>query len=167
MLDVGWSARFRKNVQIDGGITARGNALYPVIAVTLHRNASNQNLATANTYEPIKWTHSTSVGTGLSLNSDGAVVIGEGVSVVRVSGQLTVGAQVNGMKYAAIWLNVNTHLSRAQAQITTAAPQTINFAPKLVNVSPGDVIAVRLYGAQGDVMYGGTMQSYFTVEAVG
>lgn len=167
MLDVGWNARFRKSAQFDGGVTSRGNALYPVIAMTVHRNASNQNLATANTYEPIKWTHSTSVGTGLSLNSDGAVVIGEGVSVVRVSGQLTVGAQVNGMKYAAIWLNVNTHLSRAQAQITTAAPQTINFAPKLVNVSPGDVIAVRLYGAQGDVMYGGTMQSYFTVEAVG
>ena len=167
MLDVGWNARFRKSAQFDGGVTTRGNALYPVIAMTVHRNASNQNLATADTYEPIKWTHATSVGTGLSLNSAGAVVIGEGVSVVRVSGQLTVGAQVNGMKYAAIWLNVNTHLARAQAQITTAAPQTINFAPKLVNVSPGDVIAVRLYGAQGDVMYGGTMQSYFTVEAVG
>ena len=87
--------------------------------------------------------------------------------MVRVTGQLTIGAQVNGMKYAAIWMNVDTHLSRSQAQITTSAPQTINFAPKLVNVSPGDVIAVRLYGAQGDVMYGGTMQSYFTVEAVG
>ena len=166
-LDVGWSARFRKSAQFDGGVTARGNTLYPVIAITVHRNASNQNLAAADTYEPVKWTHATTVGIGLSLNSDGAIVIGEGVSVVRVSGQLTVGAQVNGIKYGAIWMNVSTHLSRAQAQITTAAPQTINLAPKLVNVSQGDVIAMRLYGAKGDVLYGGTMQSYFTVEAVG
>lgn len=165
--DVGWHARFRQSAQFDGGVTTRGNALYPVIALTVHRNASNQNLVAADTYEPIKWTHATSVGSGLSLNTDGAIVIGDGVHVVRVSGQLTVGAQANGMKYGAIWMNANTHLSRAQAQITTAAPQTINFAPKLVNVSPGDVIAMRLYGAQGDVMYGGTMQSYFTVEAVG
>lgn len=165
--DVGWHTRFRQSVQFDAGLTNRGNTLYPVIAMTVHRNAANQNLAAADTYEPIKWTHATSVGSGLSLNTDGAIVIGDGVHVVRVSGQLTVGAQANGMKYGAIWMNANTHLSRAQAQITTAAPQTINFAPKLVNVSPGDVIAMRLYGAQGDVMYGGTMQSYFTVEAVG
>ncbi len=167
LLDVGWNTRFREPVQFDAGITARGSTLYPTIAITVHRNASNQNLVAADTYEPIKWTHATSVGTGLSLNADGAVVIGDGVSVVRVGGQLTVGAQANGMKYAAIWMNVSTHLCRTQAQITTAAPQTINFAPKLVNVSPGDVIAVRLYGAKGDVLYGGTMQSYFTVEAVG
>ena len=95
-------------------------------------------------------------------------MIGDGVSVVRISGQLTVGAQSNGMKYAAIWTSINTtHLVRSQASITSATPQTINFAPKLVNVSPGEVITVRLYGASGDVVYGGSMQSYFTVEAVG
>ena len=167
-LDVGWTARFRKNVQFDAGVTSQGNALQRVIGITVHRNASNQNLATAETYEVIKWTHSTKVGTGLSLNSDGGIVIGDGVSVVRISGQLTVGAQANGLKYASIWTSVNsTHLVRSQANVTTTYPQTINFAPKLVSVSPGNVLTVRLYGAQGDVVYGGTMQSYFTVEAVG
>lgn len=167
-LDVGWTARFRKNVQFDTGVTARGNTLYPVIALTVHRNASNQNLTAADTYEIIKWTHATTVGTGLSLNSDGGIVIGAGVNVVRISGQITAGAQSNGMKVGAIWINTsNAHLSRTQAYVTTANPQTINFAPKLVSVSPGNVLTVRLYGAQGDVLYGGTMQSYFTVEAVG
>lgn len=167
-LDVGWNARFRQSAQFDGGVTARGNTLYPVIAMTVHRNASNQNLTVADTYEIIKWTHATTVGTGLSLNSDGGIVIGEGVNVVRISGQATVGAQSNGMKVAAIWTNTsNAHLSRTQAYVSTANPQTINFAPKLVSVSPGNVLTVRLYGAQGDVLYGGTMQSYFTVEAVG
>ena len=167
-LDVGWDARFRKNVQFDGSITYQGNVLHPLIGLTVHRNASNQNLVAANTYEIIKWTTATAVGTGLSLNSDGGIVIGQGVSVVRISGQVTVGAQSNGMKVAAIWANTtNTHLVRSQAYVSTANPQTINFAPKLVSVSPGNVLTVRLYGAQGDVLYGGTMQSYFTVEAVG
>jgi hypothetical protein len=139
-----------------------------MIGLTVHRNSSNQNLAAADTYEIIKWTHSTQVGTGLSLDSDGGIVIGDGVSVVRISGQITAGAQSNGMKVAAIWTNTsNSHLARTQAYITTANPQTINFAPKLVSVSPGNILTVRFYGASGDVVYGGSMQSYFTVEAVG
>ena len=166
-LDVAWAARFRKNAQFDGGVTAQGNALQRVIGITVHRNADNQNLAVANTYEIIKWTHSTSVGTGLSLNSAGGIVIGDGVNMVRIGGQLTVGAQVSGLKYAAIMDANSVHLARTQANVSTANPHTINFAPKLVSVSPGNVLTVRLYGVQGDVMYGGTMQSYFTVEAVG
>lgn len=136
--------------------------------ITVHRNASNQNLMAADAYEIIQWTHGTQMGYGLSLNGSGGIVIGDGVNMVRISGQATVGAQSNGMKVAAIWTNVtNTHLARTQAYVSTANPQTINFAPKLVSVSPGEVLTMRLYGAKGDVLYGGTMQSYFTVEAVG
>lgn len=142
-------------------------ALEPSI-ITVNRNSVNQNLAAADTYEIIKWTHSTLMGVGLSLNSAGGIVIGDGVSMVQISGQVTVGAQSNGMKVAAIWTSTgNTHLARTQAYVSTANPQTINFAPKLVAVSPGNVLTLRMYGAQGDVLYGGTMQSYFTVEAVG
>ena len=167
-LDVAWSLRCRRNAQFDGGLSSKGNAIFPMIGLTVHRNSSNQNLTEADTYEIIKWTTTTSVGTGLSLNSSGGIVIGEGVSVVRISGQITAGAQSNGMKVAAIWINTsNSHLSRSQAYISTANPQTINFAPKLVSVSPGNVLTVRFYGASGDVVYGGSMQSYFTVEAVG
>ena len=167
-LDVAWSLKCRREAQFDGGLTSRGNAVFPMIAMTVHRNASNQNLVSANVYEPIRWTHATTLGTGLTLNSDGGIVIGSGIKVVKVSGQMTVGAQSNTMKYGAIITSSGSvHLSRAQAYISTANPQTITFATKLVSVSPGDVLTMRLYGAQGDVMYGGTMQSYFTVEAVG
>lgn len=166
-LDVAWTLKCRREAQFDGGLTSQGNAVFPMIGMTVHRNASNQNLVSANVYEPIDWSHATTVGTGLSLNSDGGIVIGNGIKVVRISGQITVGAQVNGMKYGAIWANPDTHLARSQAYVSTANPQTINFAPKLVSVSPGTVLTLRLYGAQGDVVYGGTMQSYFTVEAVG
>lgn len=167
-LDVAWALKCRREAQFDGGISSKGNAIFPMIGITAHLNSSNQGLSSAETYEIVKWSKATAVGTGLSLNSAGGIVIGDGVSVVRISGQLTVGAQANGMKYAAIWTSINTtHLVRSQASITSATPQTINFAPKLVNVSPGEVITVRLYGASGDVVYGGSMQSYFTVEAVG
>lgn len=167
-LDVAWALKCRREADFAGGITSRGNTIFPMIGLSVHRNSSNQNLAAADTYEIIKWTHNTSVGTGLSLNSSGGIVIGEGVSVVRISGQITVGAQSNGMKVGAIWINTSSsHLARSQAYVSTANPQTINFAPKLVSVSPGNVLTVRLYGAQGDVLYGGSMQSYFTVEAVG
>ena len=167
-LDVAWALKCRREAQFDGGLTSRGNAVAPMIGMTVHRNSSNQNLISANTYEIIDWTTATTVGTGLSLNSDGGIVIGAGITAVRISGQVTVGAQTNGMKVAAIWTNTSSsHLVRSQAYISTANPQTINFAPKLVSVSPGNVLTVRLYGAQGDVLYGGSMQSYFTVEAVG
>ena len=165
--DVAWSSRFRREIVADGGFTTRGNRVYPTIGITVHRNSSNQNLATTSTYEIIKWTTSTKVGTGLSLDSNGGIVIGEDVAAVRICGQLTVGAQVNGLKYAAIVGANEVQLARTQANVTTANPHTINFAPKLVSVSPGTVLTVRLYGTQGDVLYGGTMQSYFTVEAVG
>lgn len=167
-LDVAWSARFRREIVADGGITSGGNRVFPTIGITVHRNASNQNLTTSEAYEIVKWTHSTVVGKGLTLNSSGGIVIGEGISVVRISGQITSGAQVNGMKVAAIWTSTSSsHLSRTQAYVSTANPQTINFATKLVNVSAGNVLTVRVYGASGDVIYGGAMQSYFTVEAVG
>lgn len=167
-LDVAWAARFRREIVADGGLTTMGNRVFPTIAMTVHRNASNQNLTASDAYEVVKWTHATTVGSGLSLNSAGGIVIGAGVSVVRVSGQIACGAQVNGMKVAAIWTNTSSsHLSRTQAYVSTANPQTINFAPKLVNVSQGNVLTVRVYGASGDVIYGGSMQSYFTVEAVG
>lgn len=136
--------------------------------ITAHRNNVNQNLVAANTYETVKFTTATTSGYGLTLNSNGGVVIGDGVKMVRISGQITAGAQSNGMKVAAIWGNeVTSHLSRTQAYITTANPQTIVFAPKLVSVAKGDVLTMRFYGAQGDVAYGGTMQTYFTVESVG
>lgn len=136
--------------------------------ITAHRNNVNQNLTATSVYETVNNTTATTSGYGLTLNSGGGVVIGDGVQTVRISGQITAGAQVNGMKVAAIWLNNNaSHLARTQAYITTANPQTIVFAPKLVNVVKGDVLSMRFYGAQGDVVYGGTMQSYFTVEAVG
>jgi hypothetical protein len=168
MLDVAWAARFRREIIADAGITSMGNRMFPTVGITVHRNTSNQNLTASDAYEVVKWTHATTVGSGLSLNSAGGIVIGEGVSVVRVSGQITCGAQINGMKVAAIWTSTsNAHLSRTQAYVNTANPQTINFAPKLVNVSQGNVLTVRVYGASGDVVYGGSMQSYFTVEAVG
>lgn len=162
-----WDGQTMVTTAPDGERCSFIGALEPS-CITVHRNASNQNLTAADTYEIIKWTHATQMGAGLSLNSDGGIVIGDAVSMVRISGQATVGAQSNGMKVAAIWTNTsNAHLARTQAYVSTANPQTINFAPKLVSVSPGNVLTVRLYGAQGDVLYGGTMQSYFTVEAVG
>lgn len=167
-LDVAWASRFRREIAADAGITSKGNRVFPSVGITVHRNSSNQNLTASDVYEVIKWTHSTVVGSGLSLNSAGGIVIGEGISVVRISGQIAFGAQSNGMKVAAIWSSTsNTHLSRTQAYVSTANPQTVNFAPKLVSVSPGNVLTLRAYGASGDVVYCGTMQSYFTVEAVG
>lgn len=167
-LDVAWTARFRREIIADGGFTSMGNRVFPSIGITVHRNASNQNLTASDVYEVVKWTHAIPVGSGLSLNSAGGIVIGAGVSVVRVSGQITSGAQANGMKVAAIFLNgISPHIARTQAYVDTASPRTLCFASKLVNVSAGDVLTVRAYGVSGDVVYGGAMQSYFTVEAVG
>jgi len=149
-------------------IRVGNNRLSPLVAMTVHRDNTNQNLAATDTYEQIKFTGATALGSGLSLDANGGVVIGEGVTTVRISGQICFGAQVNSMKVAAVWVEgSNTHLARTQAYVTTANPQTIVFAPKYVNVTPGSVLSLRAYGQQGDVVYGGTMQTYFTVEAVG
>lgn len=162
-----WDGQTMLDMVSGGEVCSYIGALEPS-CITVHLNSNNQNLTQANIYEIIRWTHATQSGVGLSLNSAGGIVIGDGVSLVRISGQATVGAQTNGMKVAAIWTDIsNAHLARTQAYVSTANPQTINFAPKLVAVSPGNVLTMRLYGAQGDVLYGGTMQSYFTVEAVG
>lgn len=145
-----------------------GNKLSPLVAMTVHRNNVNQNIVAKDTYEQINFTGATALGNGLSIDANGGIVIGNGVTMVRISGQITIGAQVNGLKYAAIWTSFSdTHLARSQAPVTGSGPQTINFAPKLVSVSPGEVLTLRVYGQQGDIVYGGTMQTYLTVEAVG
>lgn len=151
-----------------GGIRSGGNAISPLVAMTVNRNNANQNITAANTYEQINFTGATALGSGLEMDDNGGIVIGSGVWMVRISGQICFGAQTNGMKVAAVWTDgSSTHLARTQAYVTTANPQTINLAPKYVNVSPGSVLSLRVYGAAGDVVYGGTMQTYFTVEAVG
>ena len=144
------------------------NRLFPLAAITVHRDNANQNLTTTNAYEQIVFSATTTLGSGLSLGTSGGIVIGSGITMVRISGQVALGAQVNGLKYAAIWTSASTtHLLRSQANVTTAAPLTVNFAPKLVRVSPGEVLTLRVYGQTGDVIYGGSMQTYITVEAVG
>ena len=151
-----------------GTVHVGSNQLFPLSALTAHRNNANQNLTSANVYEPITFTAATTLGSGLTIGTSGGIVIGNGISMVRISGQVALGAQVNGLKYAAIWTSASTtHLLRTQANVTTAAPLTVNFAPKLVRVSPGEVLTLRVYGQTGDVIYGGSMQTYITVEAVG
>lgn len=159
---------FAMPVLFHGTIQAGSNRISPLVAMTVHRNNANQNIVAKDTYEQINFTASTTLGSGLSMNANGGIVIGSGVTMVRISGQVTIGAQTNSMKVAAIWTEGNnTHLARTQAYITTANPQTVVFSPKYVSVTPGSVLSLRVYGQAGDVVYGGTMQTYFTVEAVG
>ena len=159
---------FAMPVVFQDTIQVGSNRLSPLVAMTVHRGNVNQSIVATNTYEQLDFTGATVLGVGLSLDANGGIVIGEGITMVRISGQLCFGAQVNGMKVAAVWVEgSNTHLARTQAYVTTANPQTIVFTPKFVAVTPGSVLSLRVYGQQGDVVYGGTMQTYFTVEAVG
>lgn len=149
-------------------ISVGSNRLFPLVAMTVHRNNANQSIVAKDTYEQIKFTSSTMLGSGLSMDANGGIVIGSGVTMVRISGQICFGAQVSSMKVAAVWVEgSNTHLARTQAYVSTSNPQTIVFTPKYVNVTPGSVLSLRVYGQAGDIVYGGTMQTYFTVEVVG
>lgn len=101
--------------------------------------------------------------------SNNGILIGQGISKIRISGQICYGAATTGLKTCAIWISTSTaHLARTQMNIASASlAESIVISPRIVDVAAGNLLTLRCHGTTNDIIYGGINQTYFTVETIG
>ena len=143
--------------------------------MTRYLTADLSNL-TADSYVKINLTGTNSFGSKLTATSDGGIKIGAGVSKILVSGRMLTSCSVVGSQYIRICKNDASSSSNMLAWVshtnttTTAAFETINATPALVDVQENDVIYLYYYvPASSGTIYGNNYgnQTSLTVETVG
>lgn len=143
--------------------------------MTRYLTADITNL-TANSYVKINLNGSNSFGDKLTTTSDGGIKIGAGVSQILVSGRMLVSCSVIGTQYIRICKNDASSSANMLGWVshtnttTSAAFETINVTPALVNVQENDVIYMYYYVPDSSgAIYGNNYgnQTSLTVETIG
>ena len=143
--------------------------------MTRYLTADLSNL-TADSYVKINLTGTNSFGSKLTATSDGGIKIGAGVSKILVSGRMLTSCSVVGSQYIRICKNDASSSSNMLAWVshtnttTSAAFETLNATPALVDVQENDVIYLYYYvPASSGTIYGNNYgnQTSLTVETVG
>lgn len=131
---------------------------------------------TANSYVKINLSGSNSFGSKLTATNDGGIKIGSGVSKVMISGRMLVSTNVVGTQYiriakndVSVYDNMLAWVSHTNTS-TSAAFETVNVTPAIVDVQENDVIYLYYYVPDSSAtIYGNTRgnQTSLTVETVG
>lgn len=148
------------------------NAIRSVMTRYLPADLTN---LTPNSYVKINLTGVTSFGDSLTATNDGGIKIGPNVSKILVSGRMLASCSVVGTQYIRICKNNASDTANMLAWVshtnttTSAAFETINATPALVNVQENDVIYLYYYvPASSGAIYGNNYgnQTSLTVETV-
>ena len=133
--------------------------------ITVYRNA-DYSITQTSVYEMIPFDGNETVGTKLTRNSSGGVVIGSGITSVKTSAKITlVGASLTaGNKNLVIRKN-GTIVDRIWARIE-ANNSYMAMPSRVIPVNEGDVITLAFYGTQNDKISGTSPFSQMTVEVV-
>lgn len=131
---------------------------------------SNYTLNSTNSYEITPLTLKSKIGDKLSINALGGVVIGSGVSCVKVHSNVSYNSiAAEGAKWNTIY-KISDGVSYALYPCPTLASARTAIANTggLIPVKEGDIIYLELQGSTGDVIRGGTGNYYtcLTVEVV-
>ena len=125
--------------------------------------SANYTMQSSNTYEQLVLNSKTSRGPAFSLTDDGAILIGSGVSVIKLSANVSFNSVTAGLKWVTIYKN-NTVI--AAAPCTLSARDCISISNLITSVAEGDKIYIKVQGTAGDVIRGTISYTNITVEAV-
>lgn len=131
-------------------------------------SAYNNNQATLSkdaTDQKITLTSLNSVGSDLSI-SNGGIKIGANIKNVLVSGIVKMDPAAAGAKVIKIYKNTSV-AAQAREYLSSTADNSVIIPPRVVSVSPGDIIYLYVYGAKNDKVPSGSTASYITVQAIG
>ena len=152
-------------------LEVNGYNVIPSVA-TASLSAQITNLA-VNTYTLIPLNLSNVTGSKLTVNQSGEIVVGAGVSKVKVSGVIAFEAvTTGGNRHARIVKNSYTAantLGWAWDTFEASDADSLVIPPLVVNVSPGDEIGLYYYTPQSSDKIGGNAQggrTSLTVEVV-
>lgn len=133
--------------------------------ITAYRSA-DYSITTSSVYEAIPFDENEVVGTKLTLNSSGGVVIGAGVTNVKISAKITlVGASLTAGNKNLVIRKSGTIVDRIWARIE-ANNSYMAMPNRVISVNEGDVITLAFYGTQNDKISGTSPFSQMTVEVV-
>lgn len=136
------------------------------------RLTSNYTITTASVYETLPLEEWEKIGDKLSINNNGEVVVGTGVHHVKITGNARNTTGTVAGKYVTIQNSSSQQLVQSIVY-KPVANQTIMvpLAPATFEVSEGERLSLRVYGAKGDVWVGnnqayGMLATYITIEVV-
>ena len=106
----------------------------------------------------------TSTSPLLTLSSNG-IRIGAGISKVKVSGNVFIYAASTSVAYN--WVSIRKNRVDVTSSITSASGRygSVVFAPKVIDVSEGDIISLYKINSTNDTVRGAT-NTWLTVEVV-
>lgn len=167
-------AQFDNDVDVNGDLDISGtlkyngvNALRTVDILTAARDGTNMQLGTSSAYVQIDFTNTVYSMRNLLSVSGGGIRIPAGVTAIRVSAQVCLGAATAGVRYVQVSRNnYNTTMARSQKQhASTSTPETHVIPGVITPVTAGDIIIIGVYGNAEDWVYGIYNQTFLTVEA--
>lgn len=134
------------------------------IDVTLSENFINPS---TSAYNPINFNSViTSKGNLLALEN-GKIKVGSGISFVEVSGKIQITSGGNAVGGKNIVLTVNgTNKERIMYYTDNARNIDKVFSSKPIQVNEGDLIDVRYYGSQNDVVSAGEIFTHLYVKVI-
>ena len=126
------------------------------------RPTSDYTIQVNNTTEIVPLTHQlVKGGSKLTLNSDGTVTIGAGVSRIKVSSSITWANVSAGTKNLYYYLNEsNVRFIQSYGNGTTI----VTIADYYIDVNEGDIFSLRTYGTAGEVIR--STRSHLSIEVV-
>lgn len=99
--------------------------------------------------------------------SDGKIIVGSGISYVKVSANAMMNSATTGAKNMTIYKNGEQCAISMESRTLTASTNIAKaIAPMLVPVQAGDYFELYLYGAVDDTLLSPSIRTYVTIEAV-
>ncbi len=131
----------------------------------------DENYTMTSTLDLLHLSEYTTVGNALSLTEDGFVIVGEGVSYVKIDAQISFISMTDGTKDLVVSVGNRARVLNSRTMNNIGNDHIIWCASIVVPVSKGDKIRLQAGGIVGDIVYGSinhqALTTYMTVEAVG
>jgi hypothetical protein len=129
------------------------------------RPNTDYSIKATNTVETVPLTFKmVKGGNKLTLNSDGTITIGSGVSRIKVSSSITLSALASsGSKNLYYYLNEET-VRYIQTHCTAGAHNIVTISDYYIDVNEGDIFSLRTYGTAGEKIL--STRSHLTIEVI-
>ena len=125
---------------------------------TISTNGSVENLKTTNTV--------LSFGEKLSVDSNGAIIIGSGVSLIKVSGQAYLYTSPSTTGRKTLGIKINGNVKQVHNIHYSTQYMHNSLVSNFLDVNEGDVITMFVNGVQGDVIKNYTTGTFLNVEVI-
>ena len=126
--------------------------------------SENYTLVNNSSYEVLFLNKAKINGSAFSLQNDGGILIGEGVSKIKISFKCHYNSIISpGSKWVSAFVNDVATCAVCQ-QLSDRA--SLTSSTEMINIQPGDIIYLKVNGSNGDIIRADYTYSNITIEKV-